>query len=356
MMSLRLFLVLIAAATVALSEGRLLGDASNDADQGSRQTSSSSSAATSTYNEALYDGMTLTTTSSNTSSSRIVNGGLAVGDFPSFAIADGRFLCGSTLIWPDMIVTTANCLGAYDVFSFVSAYIGGTRLDFANSDAPEIIDLESSIVHPDYESAPNSDNILILRLARRSQAANSPWNTNPDFPAVGDEMVTIGHGRTTDAAGSLSNDLRQAVVSAVSNQECDDAYTNPINTVDTFCARNVTSAAPCNGDGGGPVFDNKGVLIGMNAFGPATLPCGALPSGFTRMSAQNDWILNVICKFSEVRPRDKQFCCRERNCNFLGIFRGYFMSRNRNSGECRQRCAMNPRRLARSGWECGPCP
>jgi secreted trypsin-like serine protease len=292
-----------------------------------------------------------------------VDGGLAIGDYPSYTISDGRFFCGATLVWPDMLVSSASCFPAFSG-AFVSAYIGGNKRPTATSlsNAPEIIDVGSTIVHPEHTDGSEIANIMMVRIARSSQAPLSPWNTNPAAPADGQALTVIGYGRTNSSNDdSLSTNLKQATVNKVSDQVCDDAYSSPINFGSSFCVARG-NGIPCNGDGGGPFFDDKDIIMGIGTFRPAASDCGTLPHGATRISTYSDWMTNIICQFAHRRPKDPAFCCRERNCKFLGLFKGYLMKEvgataaASASGSCSNRCVRSPRRLIRQGWECGKCP
>jgi secreted trypsin-like serine protease len=315
-----------------------------------------------TYLEGLYEGMNLTVR--NKGGSNIVDGGLAIGDYPSYAISDGRFVCGATLVWPDMLVSSASCFAAFSG-SFVSAYIGGDKRGpgVSLSNAPEIIDVDGTIVNPANADGTGAANIMMVQLARSSQAPISPWNTNPAIPADGQALTVIGYGFTNSSNDqSFSTNLKQATVSKVGDQVCKDAYpSSPIDFTGSFCF-NRGNGIPCGGDGGGPVFDDKDIIVGINTFGPASQPCGSAPHGATRISTYTDWLNNIICQFSLRRPKDPAYCCLESNCKFLGLFKGYLMKEVGATaaasafGSCSNRCVRSPRRLIRRGWECGKCP
>jgi hypothetical protein len=79
------------------------------------------------------------------SENRVVGGTPAAkGDYPFYAKAIGKYFCGATLIWEDILLSAAHCQG---LFLPGGAAIGGIRLN--NSDAT-IFEVESEYIHPKY--------------------------------------------------------------------------------------------------------------------------------------------------------------------------------------------------------------
>jgi hypothetical protein len=80
------------------------------------------------------------------SENRIVGGTPAAkGEYPFYAKVVGKYFCGATLIWEDILLSAAHCQG---LFLSGEVAIGGIRLN--NSDAT-IIPVESEHIHPQFD-------------------------------------------------------------------------------------------------------------------------------------------------------------------------------------------------------------
>lgn len=79
----------------------------------------------------------------------------------------------------------------------------------------------------------------------------------------------------------------------------------PTNYTDAFCAISPNRETPCFGDGGGPLIDRNGKLVGlympdMVDFGFDTTCPANRPKVFTRLSGSKlKWIQDSLCKFSD---------------------------------------------------------
>jgi hypothetical protein len=85
---------------------------------------------------------------------RIVGGiPSTAGSFPYYAKSIGNTLCGATLIWEDVLLSAANCEGAF----VDGVAIGGTKLD--NSDAT-VLEVDSEYIHPAYDPVTKANGTL----------------------------------------------------------------------------------------------------------------------------------------------------------------------------------------------------
>jgi trypsin len=305
-----------------------------------------------------------------TVTTNIVGGGPSnVGAYPYFAVPDASFVCGATLIYPDILLTAAHCNDGFYTFLQASViYIGATKFD--GSDAIETFQAVSFRNHPKYdafplskflsdsENVPITDNYIydysLVKLSGQSSITPAKWNSNPVQPLDNEELITIGFGQITQG-GPLSYDLLEVKVDVTNFATCNAAYNNELDEVSTLCAASPGKDS-CNGDSGGPILDLSGTIVGIVSLGiGCALP--TFPGVYSRISAANDFIRSGICEMSS-RPPD--YCdtiehsgdcdsCRNFILNGTVLQLSFF-------GRCIEICSTVPNLLKLFGWKCGLCP
>ena len=132
-----------------------------------------------------------------------------------------------------------------------------------------------------------------------------PLNSDPSVPVEGQELISIGGGRTS-ADGPTSDVLLEGRFVALSQETCaarlDGVSGAAFNLGDILCVDpGPNDESICNGDSGGPLFTLDGVQVGVTSFG---VGCEAdlLPDGFARVSYFYDWIQDMICEISNDPP------------------------------------------------------
>lgn len=251
---------------------------------------------------------------------KIVGGAdAAAGEFPNFGI-DVPQRCGGALIWSDMVVTAADCddLVVGDTFS-----IGGILRDGTDGRQLTVAQL---IPHPNYNDDTNENDIMLLRLDAQTGITPAGWNDDEDLPAVGETVIAVGYGGTTTDGGSPSSTLLKVDVPVVSIGDCNSemSYDGEVvgdlmlcageagewskkHAVKSGCSRSLltnnnkllsSSTVPgkgsCEGDGGGPLYNTAGEIVGITSFG---IGCGAagFPGVYTRISAYDTFLKVGIC-------------------------------------------------------------
>ena len=229
-------------------------------------------------------------------------------EYRSYAVTDpsdnSGGLCGATLIYPDILVSAAHC-GVGGIFNNgVLMNIGATSI--YGSDAIDRIEIVDQLIHPAYDSASLSNDIMLIKLSSPSSSPPSTWNTDDLVPENNEVLTIIGHGKTE--LGSASEFLLEATVFVVDDDTCAAAYSRSASsTIDTdvvLCAVSDESTT-CSGDSGGPLFRGS-LLVGVVSFGIVSEfddSCiSSFPSGFTRISAFSDFISQSICTLSASPP------------------------------------------------------
>jgi V8-like Glu-specific endopeptidase len=303
----------------------------------------------------------------------VVGGKLAkLGDYPSFAISNGLFSCGATLIWRDVLVTAASCnFGPLDVLNAVQWYIGGVASD--GSDAVETATIQSLIPHPYFNDATRHDIMLVILNNVTSKSPLAVWNANATLPAVNASVTVIGYTCLRFDASLRNRPLYQTQVQISNGTVCDEAFAS----IDFYPNETICSAdqgtGPCINSYGGPLLDpiSKRVygLVSVGATGRRP----PLANVYTRLSAYTGWIQYIICQQSRVPPNGTScanatnpfpltpppssrdcFASPPPDCTAWRSWRGTRMRRQR-FGACTETCSPLPRLAVMLGWRCGPC-
>lgn len=231
----------------------------------------------------------------------IVGGTLAVkGAYPYYAVTSNRnFLCGAFLIHPDILMSAAHCVGAFNNFD---VYFGGLNRD--GSDAVEIVRATVEGVDSRYDSSRSEAfDYMVVKLIRPVNASLvplAPLNFDAANPANGGVVKTIGFGRVSEN-GAQSSVLREVSLNVVVQASCQQALSNDVVDAATMICAYADGRDSCKGDSGGPLLSSDGRVVGIVSWGIGCAQQNS-PGVYARVSAALTFINAGICQLSSIPP------------------------------------------------------
>ena len=215
--------------------------------------------------------------------------------------------CGGSLIAPDIVLTTAHCIR--DDVIYHTAYVGAYRRESSNSGGQRR-NCKRIIKHEEFSTSPRRDNDLALcKLTNPiyidQSEARLVLNEDDSVPNVGEDLITIGLGRTKNEPAERPDFLMEVSLPYHTNEVCNTAEVYDGDITNTMLCAGPLSGGQgiCHGDVGGPIVRINGnvhTLVGVTSWGghvgDPNCAMANGPSVYTRVSSLMTWIRQTACK------------------------------------------------------------
>ncbi|XP_050314842.1 proclotting enzyme isoform X2 [Anthonomus grandis grandis] len=213
-----------------------------------------------------------------------------------------EFWCGGSLITSTHVLTAAHCTrdSRQRPFSARQFTVRLGDVDLKRDDepsAPVTFKVTEIRAHKQFSRVGFYNDIAILKLDRPARKSKYviplclPPREARQEQFSGKRSTVVGWG-TTFYGGKESTVQRQAILPVWRNEDCNQAYFQPITSNFICAGYSEGGIDACQGDSGGPLmlnWDARWIQIGVVSFGNK---CGepGYPGVYTRVTEYLDWI------------------------------------------------------------------
>ena len=201
--------------------------------------------------------------------------------------------CGGTVADALHVITAAHCTEGENAAD-IDVVVGRTGL---NDPVGQRVQVASVAVQPKYDNDVLSHDVAILRLREPLTAPATLRPASADEAALGragQDVRVAGWGYVSETPLTSPNVLQDAPLTIMGPSRCRRGYDN-FDTSLMICAGTRGGGPPgtCQGDSGGPLVGGAAEdprLVGIVSFGAARCADPEIPAGYTRVSAESEFI------------------------------------------------------------------
>jgi secreted trypsin-like serine protease len=202
-------------------------------------------------------------------------------------IAGKAGVCSGVAIAPDLVLTAAHCVARSGDYKLVAPE--GRRM-VAKAVA-------AVAAHPQFGPREDAPDVALVKLAPKPPPKLAPVPfSDRRVIALGDRFIVAGFGLANQKDRRSAGTLRSAALVATGKPT-----SQIINLVDPSTLGERPGLGVCNGDSGGPVFEEregKLALVGVISWtaGPDSEPACGFISGVIPLSRYHFWIVETAAK------------------------------------------------------------
>ncbi|XP_034354302.1 granzyme C [Arvicanthis niloticus] len=199
-----------------------------------------------------------------------------------------KMFCGGFLVRDNFVLTAAHCRGSSMIVTL------GVHNIKAKEETQQIIPVSKAIPHPAYNPDDRSNDIMLLKLARKAKRTRAvrPLNLPRRNAHVkpGEVCYVAGWGKTAPD-GEFSNTLQEVELTVQKDQVCESQFQSSYNKANEICAGDSRmKGASFEEDSGGPLVCKK-AAAGIVSYGQTD---GSAPQVFTRVLSFLSWIKKTM--------------------------------------------------------------
>ncbi|KAL5341051.1 trypsin-like cysteine/serine peptidase domain-containing protein [Aspergillus crustosus] len=214
-----------------------------------------------------------------------------IEDFPYqiALIANGRFICGGSIIGEQYVVTAAHCTDGSSA-SELQIRAGSNSASSGGS----LIDVAEINQNPAYDAASTDNDISVLTLAENLVfgAGIGAVDLASSDPSAGTIVTTSGWGALSEG-GDVSSTLQYVDIPVVGRSQCASAYSgfNDITEAMICAGEEEGGEDACQGDSGGPLVSGN-TLVGVVSWGNGCARQG-YPGVYSSVAYLRDFVSQV---------------------------------------------------------------
>lgn len=201
-------------------------------------------------------------------------------------IVGGQNLCSGVAIAPDLVLTAAHCVASN----------GKYRLVMFEGQRPVVREIARVAPHPQFSLLNESPDLALVKLAVPPAANLAPavLSERRAPPLVGDRFIVAGFGVAVQGDRRTAGKLRAVTLVAT-----DRPSSQQLSLVDPRKLGESRGLGVCNGDSGGPVFDERDhALVGIVSWSGRTdgEPVCGFVSGVIPLARYRYWLVDTAAK------------------------------------------------------------